>query len=293
MSRILLFVLLMMVSLGIQAQPFAISFGVYSGVTGAYTSDQGIKQDPRYEGRFEAKFAPIGVNIGVDYEGFGLLISPGLINVGQNYYLVNTMGGQDGMREIDLQYLTIPLSFRVHLIDFNAFKLSALASISPSFLMNASEELNHRATKLEFPQEAYSILPADYIVEYDGVLAPAVNDFIIGEKTDFRSFQLFAGVGFRTDWDPSDNWRISVDFRVNYGIYDPRTPEFTKNHEAAISLYDIPGERRDMFAQFTVGISRYIEFEKRDYQKKLKGSSKKYRPVQNSTQRPRQSKPKD
>jgi hypothetical protein len=295
MARYISLVFLILLSLVTQAQQFSFSFGVYTGVTGSFTSDEGIKKDPRYEGSFEAKFAPIGINIGLDYEGVGLMVSPGLINVGQNFYVVNTSGGQDGLRKIDLQYLTIPVSFKVHLVQFNAFKLSALASISPAFLLKGTEEVSHRSTKLEFPPAAYSILPSSYTIEYDGVLAPEVDRHSLGEKKDFRSLQLYAGAGFRTDWDPTDHWRISADLRFNYGIFDPRTEQYTKNRESTSSLYAIPGERRDMFAQFTIGISRYIEFEKSEYdrKRKLKGSSRKYRPTVYPGHRSKQSKPKD
>jgi len=296
MSRNVLPILFVLVSVAANAQRFSIALGVYSGVTATYTADKGIEKDPRYEGRFEAKFAPFGVNLSLDYESFGLMVSPGVTNLGQNFYLINTQGGQDGLRKIDLQYFTLPVSFKFHLVHFRAFKFSALATFTPSFLLDGSEELNHGPTKLQFPASAYSILPADYIVEYDGVLAPAVSDYIIAEKKDFRSLQLFAGVGFRSDWDPSNHWRISVDFRVNYGIFDPRTQAYTTaNNESAVKLYDIPGERRDMFAQFTIGISRYIEFEQseKERKKKLKGTTRKYVPSRNPGQKTRQSKPKE
>jgi hypothetical protein len=253
------------------------------------------KKDPRYEGSFEAKWAPVGVNIGLDYETFGVMLSPGLVGVGQNFYLLNTQGGQDGLRKIDLKYFTIPLAFRFHLIHFTTFKLSALASISPSFLLEGKESLSHRSTKLQFPQEVYSLLPPDYTIEYDGVLTPEVSNYSIAEKKDFRSMQLFAGAGFRSDWDPSNFWRISVDLRMYYGIFDPRTEYYTMADESSPALYKMPGDRKDVFAQVTVGISRYIEFEKseRERKKKLKGTTKKYKSTQYPGQRSRQSRPKD
>ncbi len=295
MSRTFFFLLFVSISLNSYAQHSSVSFGIYTGVTASFTSDEGIKKDPRYQGRFEAKFAPVGVNIGLDYEAFGIMLSPGLINVGQNFYVVNTQGGQDGMRKIDLQYLTVPLSFRIHLIHFVTFKLSALAAISPSFLLQRKESLGHQSTKLEFPQEVYPILPPNYTIEYDGVLAPELSNLSIAEKKDFRPIQVFVGAGFRSDWDPSNFWRISVDLRVNYGLFDPRTEQYTKDQESTLSLYNIPGERKEFFAQFTVGISRYIEFEKseKERKKKLKGTTKKYRPTQYPGQRTKQSRPKD
>ena len=143
MARMLVFALVIIVSLPLQAQQFSVSLGVYSGVMGSFTSDKGIEKDPRYEGRFEAKLAPIGLNLGIDYEGLGFMISPGIINVGQNFYLVNTQRGQDGLREIDLRYLTVPFPSRFTYIVSHAFKLSAVASIAPSFLMDGKEELSH------------------------------------------------------------------------------------------------------------------------------------------------------
>jgi hypothetical protein len=276
------------------AQQYSVSFGLYTGVTGSYTTDEGIKKDPRYEARFEAKYAPVGINIALDYEAFGLMLSPGLIHVGQNFYLVNTLGGQDGLRKIDQQYLTVPLSLKFHIVRFSAFKLSALTSISPSFLLDGNDRLDHRATKLKFPEDVYSSLPSTYTIEYDGVLTPEVNDLILGDKSDFRPLQIFVGAGFRTDWDPSNHWRISAELRMNYGLFDPRTDPSLRSKESSSSLYELPGKRRDMFAQFTLGISRYIEFDKSetDRKKKLKGTRRMYKPTQHPASKTRQSKPK-
>ncbi len=293
LGRYLLLIFLV-IGPAVKAQRFSISLGAYSGVMASYTADKGIDKDPRYERRFEAKLAPIGLNFSLDYEGFGILLSPGIINVGQNFYLINTKGGQDGLRKINLRYLAIPVSMKAHLVHFSAFKFSALATITPSFLLDGSEVLNHHPTKLQFPQEVYPILPAEYVVEYDGVLAPEVNDYPIAKKSDFKPVQIFAGLGFRSDWDPSNHWRISVDFRVNYGLLDPRTPTYTNASESTIRLYDIPGERRDIFAQFTVGISRYIEFEQseKERKKKLQGTTRKYQPLKSSNH-VRKSRPRD
>jgi Outer membrane protein beta-barrel domain len=295
MARMLVFALVIVICLPLRAQQFSVSLGVYSGVAGSFTSDKGIENDPRYEGRFETKLVPIGVNLGIDYEGFGLMISPGIINVGQNFYVVNTQRGQEGLREIDLRYLSVPVSFKLNLVRFYAFRLSAVASIAPSFLMDGNEALSHRPSKLTFPSEVYPMLPSNYQIEYDGVLAPQVDHYVISQKKDFRPVQLFAGAGFRTDWDPSNHWRISLDLRLNYGVFDSRSGTYLKNLESTVGLYEIATERRDIFAQFTIGISRYIEFDKSEHErsKKIKGSSKRFKPSQYPGQRVRVGKPKD
>lgn len=294
MSRTFFTLLFLVGSLIAKAQQFSMSLGVYSGITASYTADQGLNKDPRYHGRYEAKFAPIGINFGLDYEGFGLIVSPGIINVGQNYYVINTSGGQEGLREIDLQYLNVPIAFKVHLINLSFFKVSGIAAVAPAFLLSGKEELRHNDTKLQFPTEVYPILPPDYTVEYDGVLVPAISGYSISEKKDFRSLQLFASAGFRSDWDVSNHWRVSIDFRVNYGIFDPRTDTYTNQLSSNLSLYELAGKRRDMFAQLSIGVARYFEFEKSDQErkKKLKGTSKQYKPAKYPWQKPRQSKPK-
>lgn len=293
MKRMIVTLLATALCLAANAQRFSISAGLFSGFTTAFTSDEGIKKDPRYEGRFEAKFAPVGLNIGLDYEQVGIMISPGIINIGQNFYVTNTHGGQDGLRKIDLQYLNIPFAFKVHLVHFTAFKFSAMATVSPAFLLGGDEYVSHRASRLTFPQNVIPLLPADYLVEYDGVITPDVTRYNIGEKKDFKSLQLFTGAGFRTDWDASNHWRVSLDFRVYYGLLDSRTSAYTNQQEATTSLYAMPGKRTDVFAHVTLGISRYIEMElgDRERQKKLKGS-KNFRPTYHPSYRPGTQKPK-
>jgi hypothetical protein len=59
-------------------------------------------------------------------------------------------------------------------------------------------------------------------------------------------------------------------------------------------LYQLPGERKDMFAQLSLGISKYIEFDKNDMdrQKKLKGTTRQYKPTKYPGQKSKAGKPK-
>ena len=103
------------------------------------------------------------------------------------------------------------------------------------------------------------------------------------------SLQVFAGAGLQSDWDISNNWRVTFDLRVNYGLFDPRTDAYISKLNAHQTLYDMPGQRHDVFAQLSVGIARYIEFDKNDQdrKKKLKGSKKGYRVMPNKTRSPK------
>ncbi len=292
MFKICVSLFLVFISSSVWAQQLSMSLGVYTGLTSSYTIDDGISRDPRYKANYKVKFAPVGLNFGMDYEGFGFVFTPGLIDVGQNFYVVNSSGGQNGERTINLKYLNVPVAFKLHLIKLSFLKISGVVSLSAAYLMNGKELVDHTDTKLIFPETVYPILPPDYIVEYDGVAVPNVHNFSIGQKSDFQSIQFFAAAGFRSDWDISNHWRICFDFRVNYGLNEPRTETYLSALNANQTLYDIPGKRRDTFAQLSFGISRYIEFEKseKERKKKLKGS-KGYTP-RYPYPKPRTSKPK-
>lgn len=267
---------LLILPLSSRAQPYSVSVGVYTGITIPYTYDAGFNRDPRFQSRYNIKFAPVGVNFNLDHENFGLLISPGITQLGQDQFVVNTRGGQDGVRTIDLTYLNLPVGLKFHLIDLSFFRVSAVATMTGAWLMKGQEKITFNATKLRFPAAVYPLLPQDYIIEYDGVLTPSVTGQSIVQQSDYRKLQLFAGLGFRSDWDVSDHWRVSFDLRANYGLFDPRTDAYLAKIKANQTLYDIEGRRHDAFVEVAVGVSRYIDYDKsdRDRKKGLKGSKK-------------------
>jgi hypothetical protein len=276
------------------AQTRTVTLGIFTGITSSYTWDEGISQDARYRARYDIKFAPVGINYGIDYTNFGFIISPGLINVGQNYFVVNTAGGHEGLRKIDLQYLNLPVAMKFHLIDMSFLKVSAVAGVSVAYLLKGKEIVEHHATKLRFPS---SVLPLDvpgYTEVYDGVIVPEVRDYVISGKDDFQSLQIFAQAGIRSDWELSEEWKVSFDFRVNYGVLEPRNADYIRRLEAFETLYDMPGRRRDLFGQINIGLSRYVDIEKteKERKKQIKSTPKTYSPKKYSWPGPRKSRPK-
>jgi hypothetical protein len=252
----------------VSAQNYTISLGVFTGGTSSYIWDEGVIRDPRYETRYDIKFAPIGVAYGIDYEGFGFILTPSLINIGQKYNVINSVGGQEGIRSGKLTYFNLPAAFKLHIIDLSFFKVSFVAGASIAFLVDGKETISHNAAKLKFPPEVYPILPPDYQVEYDGVVSPAVDNYSMLGKSDFNSLQIYGCAGFRSDWDVDEHWRVSFDFRINYGFLEPRNAAYVQRLDAYQTLYDIPGKRRDIVACLNVGIARYIDIDKKDDHKK-------------------------
>jgi hypothetical protein len=256
----------------VHAQSRTISLGIFTGATSSYIWDEGINRDPRYEIRYDIKFAPIGVAYGIDYDGFGFILTPSLINVGQKYNVINTVGGQEGLRSGTLRYINLPAAFKLHVIDMSFFKVSFVAGASVAFLLDAKETISHNSSKLRFPSAVYPILPPDYEVEYDGVVSPEVNKYVMLQRSDFNSLQVFGNIGFRSDWDVDENWRVSFDFRLNYGFFEPRSDSYLQRLNNNQTLYDLPGKRRDIVAYLNVGIARYIDIDGKGSEKK-KGSS--------------------
>ena len=98
----------------------------------------------------------------------------------------------------------------------------------------------------------------------------------------------------RSDSDVTEKWKISFDVRVNYGILETRSDQYLTRLNASQTLYDIPGNRRETFGYLTIGISRYIEIEKKEKerQQRAKGSSHMYTPKKYPWPGPKKSKPK-
>ncbi len=270
------------------------SLGIFSGFTTSYTYDEGISKDQRYQTRFDLKIAPFGINYGIDFENVGFLISAGITTIGQNFYVKNIKGGHEGVRKINIQYLNIPIAVKFKIIDLSFFRVSGLGSVSVAYAIKGNETISHEEAKLKFIDEIVPpILPPTYIREYDGVLSPATQNFSMLTKSDFKPIQFFVAAGFRSDWDVSESWRVSFDLRVNYGLLEPRTSSYLSKLNTYQTLYDIAGTRRDMFVQFNVGVSRFVNVEKRDREKKKKinDSPKKYTHKKYPWPKPRDTKP--
>jgi hypothetical protein len=285
--------LALMLTCAAYAQQFSMSIGVHTGIMTTATFDNGIDRDPRYRPYYGLKFAPIGASFSLNYEYVGFMISPSLINVGPDASGLNTADGDIGDRKYNLKYINVPVGFKAHIVNLAFLKISGIASLSAAYLLDGSETVSHSAGIMDFPKDTYPILPPDYSVEYDGVAVPAVDKYVIGSKQDFRHMQVFAGLGLVSDWDVTNHWRVFFDMRVNYGLFDPRTKTYLERLDAHQTLYDLPGQRHDVFAQLSIGIARYIDFEKSDVEKKKehKASKKGYSPKKYPYRKPRNSRP--
>jgi len=257
------------------------SFGVFGGFNIPVTLDKGLDRDTRFESHFLVRGTPIGFQWGYDRPGFGWVLSPSLLTIGQNYTIKNTTGGDVGTRDITMKYFSVPFALKFHLNDLSFFRLSMVAAVNFCFLMDGKETFTHEASKLKFPAGVSVPTDPGYQVAYDGVFVPAVTDQVHVSKDKYNAFQMFAGVGFRADLDFSENWSAMIDGRANFAIFDSRNAAYVSQLTSPSGAPDINGkpgapdlygQRRDMFLSATMGISRII-------QTKTKFKSRKSSPV--------------
>lgn len=245
-----------------------VSIGVFTGLTAPFTIDTGIDDDARYQYRYLVKYAPIGFNFEVDYDGFGLIASPSYLQTGQHFNALNYVGGQIGIRKISMNYIDVPLGVKFHIIDLSFFKISFVTSAGIQYLVNGKETISHQAGKMIFPLQVYPILPPEYIPQYDGVLVPDVENYEMLSSKDFNKFQITGALGFRSDWEINEGLRMSFDLRATYSFLETRTDAYKTKLANYETLYDLNGDRREVFVYFTVGIARTFDL---DDNKKTKG----------------------
>ena len=242
------------------------SFGVFGGFNVPITIDQGLENDPRFVSKFSIRGTPVGIHYGYDRPGFGYVISPNYLVIGQNYIIKNTTGGDVGSRDINMSYLSVPIALKFHLNTMAFFRLSMVAALDFSFLLDGKETFTHISSKLRYPSGVSIPTDPGYTVVYDGFV-PDVADLVHVSKDKFNTFQLFGGVGMRADLDLSDHWSVMADGRANFALLDSRTSEYLAQLETPTGpadfagkpgAPDLSGARRDIFLSFTFGVSRII-----------------------------------
>ena len=238
------------------------SYGLFMGMNFPFTIDQGLAKDPRYFAKFTLRATPVGFSYGYDKVGHGFVVTPALTKIGQKYIIKNTQGGEVGVRDIQMDYLSVPVALKLHLNDLAFFRLSVVASLNFDYLMNGKEVITHESSKQRYPSGV--IIPTDpgYTVVYDGVFVPEVTKQEYVSKDQFKAFQLSAGVGFRSDFDFNEDWSMNFDGRAMFGIFDPRTPEYIaqlKKGSSSAPASDLYGQRRDVYLYATIGISRIFQ----------------------------------
>jgi len=239
------------------------SFGVFGGFNVPVTYDQGLINDPRYEGKVTFRATPIGFTYGYDHVGFGFVLSPSLTKIGQKFLIKNTVGGDVGSRDVQMDYFSLPVALKLHLNDLSFFRLSAVAAININYLISGKEVISYSSSKQKYPAGVLIPNEPGYTQVFDGVLVPDVKDQLYVSKDKYNPLQLFAAVGLRSDFDLNDDWSLNFDGRANFGLFDPRKKnyiEFMKQNNDAPDLY---GARHEIYLSVEIGVARIIQIKKK------------------------------
>lgn len=92
---------------------------------------------------------------------------------------------------------------------------------------------------------------------------------------------MSAGIGFRSDFDFSDNWSLNFDGRAVFGIFDPRKDSYVSQLKAGSSgnpAPDLYGQRRDVYLYAAIGIAKIFQIKMPHESTKRSGPGKKGRP---------------
>jgi hypothetical protein len=235
------------------------SFGVFGGFNIPFTIDQGLKKDLRYYGKFTLRGTPFGFNYGYDKSGYGFVITPQFLQIGQKYTIHNTSGGEVGIRNIKMNFISLPVALKIHINDIAFFRLSMVAALNFQYLFQGQETVTLSASKLKYPASVHVPTDPGYTQVYDGVFVPDIHNEAYVTKDKFKPFQLFAAVGLRSDFDLNDDWSLNFDGRANFGIFDPRKNDYIDQLKQTKDAPDLYGQRRDVYLSGSIGIARIIQ----------------------------------
>ncbi|HCM77955.1 MAG TPA: hypothetical protein DIS90_16345 [Cytophagales bacterium] len=239
------------------------SFGVFGGFNVPVTYDQGLINDPRYEGKVTFRATPIGFTYGYDHVGFGFVLSPSLTKIGQKFLIKNTVGGDVGSRDVQMDYFSLPVALKLHLNDLSFFRLSAVAAININYLISGKEVISYSSSKQKYPAGVLIPNEPGYTQVFDGVLVPDVKDQLYVSKDKYNPLQLFAAVGLRSDFDLNDDWSLNFDGRANFGLFDPRKKDYIELLKQNNDAPDLYGARHEIYLSVEIGVARIIQIKKK------------------------------
>lgn len=253
------------------------SFGFFGGFNIPISIDNGLQKDPRFVGKVTFRATPIGFAYGYDHVGYGFVITPAYTQIGQKFLIKNTVGGDVGIRNAKFDFFSVPIALKLHINDMSFFRLSAVAALNFNFLISGKESITQDASKQRFPPGV--LIPDDpsYVQVFDGVLVPELKDFELVTKDKFKTFQLFAAIGLRSDFDLNDDWSINFDGRANFGLFDPRTTAYTDLLKQG-NAPELFGSRHEVYLSVEIGLARIIQIKKKFVQRKSSNPAGRIKP---------------
>lgn len=264
--RTLFLSLLFLLSTYVSFAQLQMHVGATTAVNATFVLDKGLSEDPRYNSTMTYNFAPIGVNFGVDFtKKFGLSLESILSNQGQIYELIDAGKQIAGERNIDLQYLQLPLLMRF--MSGGNGGARANFNIGPqfSFLTEATESLQANAgVDYVIPEGmTYEEIQANY-AQFGGTVIPGEangtyqlqEDFYaeIDKQTEaFKNTEFQIAAAFGLDIDLSKHLYLTTQIRANYSLTE-MTNEEAFDAVASGNGSDIFSQRANLLVGVQIGL---------------------------------------
>lgn len=267
----LLLSFLLLISTYVSFAQIQMHVGATTAVNATFVLDKGLSEDPRYNSTMTYNFAPIGVNFGVDFtKKFGLSLESILSNQGQIYELIDAGKQIAGERNIDLQYLQLPLLMRF--MSGGNSGARANFNIGPqfSFLTQATESYEAKAgvnylipegmTFEEIQANHQGLVPGTVMSEgVDENGNPTYSfeeDYYaeIDKKTDaFKNTEFQIAASFGLDIDLSKHLYLTTQIRANYSLTE-MTNEDVFDAVSSGNGSDIFSQRANLLVGVQIGL---------------------------------------
>ncbi|MBX2965692.1 MAG: PorT family protein [Cyclobacteriaceae bacterium] len=233
-----------------------IHVGATTGLNATFVLDQGLKADPRYNSTYTYQWAPVGFNFGVDFgRKFGLQLESILANQGQIYEVINTAKEISGTRNIDLQYLNIPLLMKF--MNRGDGRARTNFNIGPQLglLTKAQETIAFEAGTYQLPEGDDFELPVGAVNNQDGTytLNQSYTEEFSKAKNDFRNMEFAIAMAFGLDIDLAKHLFLSTQIRANYSLTDMRNGDVIDAIKAG-NANDIFGSRANLLVGVQIGL---------------------------------------
>jgi len=247
---------------------------IHIGATTAYNAtfvlDKGLSQDPRYGSTYTYQWSPVGFNFGINFgKKIGLQLESILSNQGQIYQIyqmVNSVKKVAGERNINLQYINLPVLFRF--MSGGDGKARGNFNFGPqvSILSKAIETIQANAGDYQIPSGlTITDIQKDFpsaVLNPDGTsynlpTAMPTTDLLTKQANNFKNAEFQLAAAFGLDIDLSKHMYLSTQVRANYSLTDMRKGDLLTSLQSG-NTGAIFGARANLLVGVQLGLHYYF-----------------------------------
>lgn len=245
-----------------------VHLGATTGYNATFVLDKGLSEDPRYNSTYTYNWSPYGVSLGFDLgRTFGFQFESILSNQGQLYHVIDVAKQISGSRQIDLQYINLPLLLKF--MSGKAKRTRANFNFGPqmSILTKGVETLSANAGTYQIPegvdfaQIAEEYKNANPVDNGNGTYTLGsdvpTTDLLTKEAKEFKEKEFQLAAAFGLDVDLSKHLFLTMQVRANYSLTDMRNEDIINNLKSG-NYSEIFGNRANCIVGVQMGLHWYF-----------------------------------